>query len=76
MNTWMRSGQSGPAHWVKLSGSLYYTVACQVTLAKALALRVETKRVPLAQSPGVTVDIPLDGEVCQTCLQKAKAQAV
>jgi hypothetical protein len=75
MQSWVRSGTSGPAHWVKLSGGSTYTVACQVVIMKEHARRVETIRKGLANQPGVAYHEPVDGEICQTCREKAIAQA-
>lgn len=73
--TWMKSGQSGPAHWIKLAGSRYYTTACQTTLAREAALGVATSKLAIASAPGRFYLRPKAGDVCPLCEQKAKAQA-
>ena len=73
--TWMRSGQSGPAHWIKLSGGRYFTTACQTTLGRDKAVGVETSKIAIAGAVGRFYLRPKAGDICQACDQKAKAQA-
>jgi hypothetical protein len=75
VQTWIKSGDSGDAHWAKLFGSQSYTVACNVRISKEYAKRVEAVQVGLANKPGSTYSKPLAENVCQTCLDKAIEQA-
>ena len=72
---WVRSGDSGDAHLVKLSGGLYFTVACRRIVGKDKAVTVDTKRVASANRPGSYMLLPLAGDVCQECKDKAILQA-
>ncbi len=70
--TWMSAG-SGPAHLIRLTGSVFFTTACQRVIARNTAIRVETKRLALAQRPGTYYLWPV-GQVCPDCEPKAMAQ--
>lgn len=72
MQTWKRAG-NGPAHWIKLVSSWYYTTACGVILPKD-ADEVETRQTGIGGSVQA-VELPTDGEVCEKCKQKAMEQA-
>ena len=72
---WMKSGNSGPAHWIKLKGSFVLVTACNRTLSLEFAQRVRSERVGMAGAPGQFYFRPVDGAVCLECEQKAKAQA-
>jgi hypothetical protein len=71
---WMKSGNSGQPHWVKLFGSERLTTACGVVLTRSLALNVDTQKVGLANAPTKHVNLPLESH-CEICARKAKEQA-
>lgn len=76
-NSWMRAGQTGSAHWVKLAGSRFFTTACQTILSRETAQSVPTQKVALAGAPGrdfVRHEVN-DTNVCQVCLSRARQQA-
>ncbi len=75
MNEYWMSAGSGPAHWIKLAGSSFYTTACQHVITRESARKVESERVGLSQRPGQFYFRPVTGEICPICERKAQAQA-
>lgn len=73
--SWMKSGESGPAHLVKLRGSFGYTTACGVVLNSAHATKVALQRIGLAGAPGQYIMKPSEDQVCVTCEKRAREQA-
>lgn len=71
---WMKAGESGLPHYIKLFGSTLLTTACAKSLTRESALNVETQKVGLAGAPGKYILAPLD-DCCPECYQKAMKQA-
>lgn len=73
--SWMKSGESGTAHLVKLRGAFGYTTACGVVLNGEHAIKVVLQRVGLAGVPGQYIMKPAEDQVCLTCEKRAREQA-
>ncbi len=72
---WMKAGETGLPHFIKIYGHMHLTTACQSLLARASAVEVETVKTGLANTPGRYVLLPRQGDYCPTCGEKAKLQA-
>ena len=72
--SWMKSGESGPAHWVTLKGGLNYTTACR-RIIQVIHAKYVTTHVEMIGTPARIYVGPAGGDVCPECEKLAKEKA-
>jgi hypothetical protein len=75
MQHWMRAGPGKPAHWIRMFGTAFFTTSCREILPRENTQEVKTEQVGYAGAPGRHYWQPLDGEICEVCLAKARNDA-
>jgi hypothetical protein len=72
--SWMKSGESGPAHWVTLKGGMNFVTACRHIIQVIYARRVDTSAVMIGAPARIYIG-PSSGEICPECEKMAKEKA-